>query len=98
MAGSIGNRWLEDFVPGAVYECGAVEVTEAEIVAFARAFDPQPMHLDREVAARGEFGGLIASGWHTAGLMMRLIVDNFLPVGASLGSPGLDELRWRRPV
>ena len=94
----IGDRWLDDFVPGAAYEFGEIAVTEAEIVDFARRFDPQPMHLDREVAARGEFGGLIASGWHTAGLMMRLFVDHFLPGDASLASPGLDELRWRRPV
>jgi acyl dehydratase len=94
----IGDRWLEDLVPGAAYEFGEIAVTEAEIVDFARRFDPQPMHLDREVAARGEFRGLIASGWHTAGLMMRLFVDHFLPGDASLASPGLDELRWRRPV
>jgi|SRR5271156_2526741 acyl dehydratase len=92
------DLWFEDFVPGAVYEFGAIRVAEAEILDFARRFDPQPMHLDPEAAARGHFGGLIASGWHTAGLMMRLFVDHFLPHSASVGSPGIDELRWTRPV
>jgi acyl dehydratase len=92
------DRWFEDFVAGDVYEFGGIAVSEAEIIDFARRFDPQPMHLDPQAAARGEFAGLIASGWHTAGLMMRLFVDHFLPVDASLASPGLDELRWTRPV
>jgi len=92
------DRRFEDYVPGAVFEYGAIPVTEAEIVAFARRFDPQYLHVDRERAARGPFGGLIASGWHSAAMMMRLIVDNFLPKSASLGSPGIDELRWLRPV
>jgi acyl dehydratase len=94
----IEERWFEDFTAGAVYEFGAAEISEAEIVDFARRYDPQPMHVDREAAAHGPFGGLIASGWHTAGLMMRLFVDNFLPGHASLASPGIDELRWARPV
>jgi acyl dehydratase len=92
------DRWFEDFVPGAVYEFGDIGVSADEIVDFARRFDPQPMHLDPEAAAHGEFGGLIASGWHTAGLMMRLLVEHFLPPNASLASPGIDELRWRKPV
>jgi acyl dehydratase len=91
-------RWFEDFRPGAVYEFGAIAVNEAEILDFARRFDPQPMHLDPAAAARGEFNGLIASGWHTAGLMMRLLAEHFLPGEASLASPGLDELRWQHPV
>jgi acyl dehydratase len=92
------GHWFEDFVPGAVYETGSVAVSEAEIRDFARRFDPQPMHIDPGAAAAGAFGGLIASGWHTAGLMMRLLVEHFLPAEASLGSPGIDELRWTRPV
>jgi acyl dehydratase len=92
------NRWFEDFAPGDAYEFGEVTVAADEIVDFARRFDPQPMHLDPEAAARGEFGGLIASGWHTAALMMRLLVAHFLPPNASLASPGIDELRWLRPV
>lgn len=94
----IEDRWFEDFVPGAVHEFGEVRVSEAEIVDFARRFDPQPIHIDPQAAAEGVFGGLIASGWHTAGLMMRMLVDGFLPGHASLGSPGIDELRWTRPV
>jgi acyl dehydratase len=94
----IEDRRFEDFVPGAVYEFGDAKVSEAEIIDFARRFDPQPMHVDPQAAAHGPFAGLIASGWHTAGLMMRLFVDNFLPGNASLASPGIDELRWARPV
>jgi len=94
----IADRYFEDYVPGAVFEYGEVPVTEAEIVEFARRFDPQYIHVDRERAIQGPFGGLIASGWHTAAMMMRLIVDNFLPKSASLGSPGIDELRWLHPV
>jgi acyl dehydratase len=97
-AAPIEDRWFEDYVPGAVYEYGSIEVTEAEIVEFARRWDPQDMHFDLEAAARGAFGGLIASGWHTAGMMMRLFVDHFLSKVASLASPGIDELRWTRPV
>lgn len=97
-AGPVAERWFEDFVPGTVHEFGHAEVTETDIIDFAHRFDPQPMHIDPEAAARGHFGGLIASGWHTAGLMMRLFVEHFLPVNASLASPGIDELRWTRPV
>lgn len=92
------DRHFEDYVPGAVFEYGAIRVSEAEIIEFARRFDPQAMHVDPAAAARGRFGGLIASGWHTAAMMMRLFADNFLPQEASLGSPGIDELRWLRPV
>ena len=94
----VADRHFEDYAPGAVFEYGAIPVTEAEIIEFARRFDPQYIHVDRERAVQGPFGGLIASGWHTAAMMMRLIVDNFLPRRASLGSPGVDELRWLRPV
>ena len=94
----VADRHFEDYVPGTVFEYGAIPVTEAEIIEFARRFDPQYIHVDREQAVQGPFGGLIASGWHTAAMMMRLIVDNFLPRSASLGSPGIDELRWLRPV
>jgi acyl dehydratase len=92
------DRYFEDYTPGAVYEFGSIAVTEAEIIEFARRYDPQEMHIDPEAAARGNFGGLIASGWQTATIMMRLLVDRFLPKNASLGSPGIDELRWVRPV
>lgn len=92
------QRHFEDYEVGAVREYGYVSVTEAEIRAFAERFDPQPMHTDPEAGAAGPFGGLIASGWHTAGLFMRLFVDHYLPVAASLASPGIDELRWPAPV
>src|ERR1700730_745198 len=92
------DRYFEDYLPGAVVECGRIPVTEAEIIEFARRYDPPYMHVDAEAAARGRFGGLVASGWHTAAVTMRLVVDNFLPEAASLASPGLDELRWLKPV
>lgn len=93
------QRFFEDYLPGTVYRFDAtVGVDEREIVAFARQFDPQSFHLDARAAEAGPFGGLIASGWHTAGLMMRLYAEHYLPGVASLGSPGVDELRWLRPV
>jgi acyl dehydratase len=90
--------YLEDFVPGSVREFGPAVVGEAEIIEFARRYDPQPIHTDPEWARTGPFGGLIASGWHTAAVAMRLLVDQYLPTAASLASPGIDELRWLRPV
>ena len=93
-----GLRYLDDYLPGATYDCGSVSVSEDEIVSFGRQFDPQPFHVDPGAAARGPFGGLIASGWHTAALVMRQLVDHYLPEEASLGSPGLDEMRWPDPV
>ena len=92
------DRHFEDYVPGSVFEYGEVTVSEAEIIEFARRFDPQAMYVDPSAAARGRFDGLIASGWHTAAMVMRLLVVNFLPGRASLASPGIDELRWLRPV
>jgi acyl dehydratase len=85
-------------VIGSVHEFGSIAVEEAEMINFARRFDPQPFHIDPEAAKQSIFGGLIASGWHTASLMMRLFVDHYLSHVASLGSPGVDELRWLRPV
>ena len=92
------DRWFEDYVPGAVHDLGSVVVDEQEVVAFARQFDPQPFHLDKERAEKSAFGGLIASGWHTACMAMRLIVERYLSEVSSEGSPGIDELRWLRPV
>jgi acyl dehydratase len=94
----IEDRYFEDYQAGAVYEYGYASVTEAEILAFARQFDPQPIHVDPAYAASGPFGGLIASGWHTAGILMRLFADHFLSRVASLASPGIDELRWATPL
>jgi len=98
MTSPIEDRWFEDYEPGAVYEYGYATLTEDELLDFARKFDPQPMHIDPGYAATGPFGGLIASGWHTAGLMMRLLADNYLSKVAGLASPGVDELRWPHPV
>ena len=95
---SIEERYFEDYVPGAVHECGSIAVGEDEIISFARRFDPQPIHTDPDAARHSAFGGLIASGWHTASLMMRLFVDHYLSHVASLSSPGVDELRWLKPV
>lgn len=94
----IDQRYFEDYTVGSSYEYGTVAVNEAEAIDFARRFDPQPIHVDTVVAAEGPFGGLIASGWHTAALMMRLFVDHYLSSVASLASPGVDELRWLKPV
>jgi len=94
----IDERYFEDYVPGIVVEFGAELVDEAEVIDFARRYDPQPMHTDPAWAARGPFGGLIASGWHTAGLMMRMYTEHYLSTVASMVSPGLDELRWVKPV
>jgi len=91
-------RYFDDYLPEASCDCGSVRVSEAEIISFATQFDPQPFHVDPGAAARGPFGGLIASGWHTAALVMRQLVDHYLPAEASLGSPGLDEIRWPEPV
>ena len=93
-----GQRWFEDYRPGLVLEFGAMPVGQAEVVEFARRYDPQPFHTDAEAAAGGPYGGLIASGWHTGSLMMRMLVEHYLSPESSLGSPGLDELRWLAPV
>lgn len=94
----VTDRYFEDYVPGVTHDCGSVAVTETEIVEFARRYDPQNFHVDPVAAAAGPFGGLIASGWHTASLMMGLYADHYLSTVSSLGSPGVDELRWPRPV
>jgi acyl dehydratase len=91
-------RHWEDFQPGQVTELGPVEVTEAEIVEFARRYDPQPFHVDAAAAKDGPFGGLIASGWHTTALFMGMFVRAILLDSASLGSPGVDGIRWTAPV
>ena len=93
-----GLSYFEDYVPGVSYECGSVSFDQASIVTFAKEFDPQPFHVDPAAAAAGPFGGLVASGWQTAALVMRLLVDRYLSAAASLGSPGLDEIRWPNPV
>lgn len=92
------ERWFEDYHAGSVHELGSVGVDADEIVHFGRLWDPQPMHTDAEAAARSPFGGLIASGWHTAGLMMRLYAQRYLSPVSSIASPGMEELRWPHAV
>jgi acyl dehydratase len=92
------TRYFEDYVPGFTVDCGSVSVSEAEIIAFAKEFDPQPFHVDPVGAADGPFGGLIASGWHTTSLTMRQLVDQWVSPESSLGAAGVDEIRWPRPV
>ena len=92
------DRYFEDYQPGAQHQFGPIEVNEEEIVSFAKRYDPQSFHTDRTRAGESHFGGLIASGWHTAGLMMRLFAQHYLSEASSLGSPGIDELRWHLPV
>jgi acyl dehydratase len=95
---SIDDRYFEDYVEGEVHRFGSIAVDANEIVAFAKRFDPQGFHTDPEAARKTPFGGLIASGWHTGALMMRLFADHYLTHVASLASPGIDELRWLKPV
>lgn len=90
--------YFEDFTPGRVFELGTVAVTADEIIEFATRYDPQPFHTDPEAAQQSAFGGLIASGWMTCGLYMRLYVDAVLADAASQGSPGVEEVRWLAPV
>ncbi len=92
------NRYFEDYVAGAVHEFGTIAIEEAEMIAFAKRYDPQNFHTDPEAAKQTIYGGLIARGWLTGSLMMRLYTDHYLSHVASLGSPGVDELRWLKPV
>lgn len=91
-------RYWEDYEVGQTFPLGSASFTEQEIVDFARQYDPQPFHIDSEAAKQSMFGGIIASGWHVASKMMRLFVDNYVDRRTALGSPGLDELRWLKPV
>ena len=90
--------YFDDFSPGQVWELGTRTVSEEEIVRFAGEWDPQPFHVDPEAATESPFGGLIASGWHTGAMWMRLYVDSVVGRAASMGSPGIEELRWLAPV
>ena len=86
--------YWEDFYPGQVRETGGYSLSEEEIIEFAKKYDPQPFHTDSEKAKQSYFGGLIASGWQTASLCMLMICDQYLLEAASMGSPGVDEVRW----
>jgi acyl dehydratase len=90
-------HYFEDYPVGRVFEGGRYPVSEDEILEFARRYDPQAMHVDKAAATEGQFGGLIASGWHTGSIMMRMLAELFVPPG-NLASPGIDELRWILPV
>jgi acyl dehydratase len=92
------TKYFDDFVVGEVIELGSVEVTEEAIIKFAKDFDPQLFHIDPAAAKESPFGGLIASGWHTCAMFMRLLCDGMLSDSSSQGSPGMEELRWLAPV
>ena len=94
----MSKLYFEDFLVGQVLPIGSRPVVEAEVVDFARQFDPQPFHVDQEKAKASIYGGLIASGWHTCAMAMRMMCDSYLLDSASLGSPGVDEVRWLKPV
>jgi len=92
------TQYFEDYIAEVEQEVGSVSMSEAEIIDFGNKYDPQDFHTDPGKAAAGPFGGLIASGWHTTAVVMRLLVDRYLDSASSLGSPGVDELRWLAPV
>jgi len=90
--------YWEDFEVGDTSSLGERTVDREEIIAFAKMYDPQPFHIDEEAGRQSMFGGLIASGWHTVAMVMRMSVDSYLRDSASLGSPGVDNVRWLKPV
>ena len=92
------DRYFEDYTAGAVHEFGSIIVDEDEVLEFGRRYVPLSYHTDKEAAKKSIYGGVIASGWHTAALMMRIYTENYLSRIANLGSPGGDELRWDKPV
>ena len=92
------GMFFEDFSPGAVEHYGAYPVTREEIVSFASQYDPQPMHLDEAAGAASMLGGLAASGWHVCSMLMRMIADHVLAGSSGMGAPGIDEVRWLKPV
>jgi acyl dehydratase len=91
-------RYWDDYEIGQKFELGSTTFTADEIVGFARQFDPQSFHVDEAAARQSMFGGLIASGWHVVSRLMRLFVDNYIDHRTTLGSPGVDEIRWLKPV
>ncbi|MGO8797813.1 MAG: MaoC family dehydratase [Roseiarcus sp.] len=94
----MGLLYFEDFPPGEVVEYGDLEVSGVRIKAFAEQFDPQPFHLDENAGRETPAGGLIASGWHTAAMLMRMNCDHFLNRSAAQGAPGIEEVNWLKPV
>ena len=91
-------RYFEDYYPGETREFGSITIDETEMVEFAKRYDPQSFHVDRVAASTSAFGGIIASGWYSASVMMRMMVDHYISPVAGLGSPGLQELKWLIPV
>lgn len=98
MSGKAFKYWFEDFPVGMAVEIPGPRLTRESIVEFASRYDPQPFHVDESAGKESMFGGLIASGWHTVSLAMRMICDAYLLEAASLGSPGVNEVRWLKPV
>jgi acyl dehydratase len=94
----MAELFFQDFPVGEVFHYGKYDVTEEEIVAFAREFDPQPFHMDKSMGQASILGGLAASGWHICAIMMRIMVDGYFGRTASMGSTGVDEVKWIRPV
>jgi acyl dehydratase len=92
------TRYWEDFKVGEVEQIGGKRVDKEEVIAFARQYDPQPFHVDEAAAKQSMYGGLIASGWHTGAMVMRMMCDAYLLQSASVGSPGIDNLKWLKPV
>ena len=98
MTGKEPRYYWEDFKVGEVHSIGEKRLGKDEMIAFAKQFDPQPFHMDEVTAKASMYGGLIASGWHTVALVMRMMCDAYLLDSASLGSPGIDNLKWLKPV
>ena len=98
MTASTRKVAFEDFVPGEITTFGAYEVTRDDVIDFARQFDPQPFHLDEEAGRASMLGALSASGWHSCSILMRMIFDEFMHDSTSLGSPGIDEVKWLKPL
>jgi acyl dehydratase len=97
-ASPVKELYWEDFPSGATFEFGSKQVSREEIIAFAKQFDPQDFHVNEEAAEPSPFGGLIASGWHICAMTMRMICDGFLLNTAGMGSPGVENVRWKKPV
>jgi len=91
-------KYFEDFPPGTLIDCGSRVVSKEEIIRFAREFDPQPFHIDEAAAAKTHFGGVVASGWHSGSLSMRMVVDAVMQDSSCMGSPGIERLRWLKPL
>ena len=94
----MATRYWEDFKVGEVEQIGGKRVDREEVIAFAEQYDPQPFHIDEASAKKSMYGGLIASGWHTCAMVMRMMCDAYLVQSASVGSPGIDNLKWLKPV